>query len=63
MRSCCFLFLLLSFIFYTPNYSLADSNSASSSVIIDNETKIPYREKLKSFKENIDKYQDAIEEL
>ena len=63
MRSCCFLFLLLSFIFYTPNYSLADSNSASSSVIIDNETKIPYREKLKSFNENIDKYQDAIEEL
>jgi len=63
MRSCFFLFILLSFVFYTPNYSRADSSSVNSDVILDKDTQSTYQERLTSFKENIEKYQNAIEEL
>ena len=63
MRSCFFLFVSLLFIFSKPSYSLAEINSASSDVIIINDTAATDQEKLKSFKDSIEKYQDAIEEL
>jgi len=63
MRSYIFQVVLLSFIFYTPNYSRADSSSVNSDVLIDNDAQITYQEKQTSFKENLEKYEDAIEEL
>ncbi len=54
---------MFSFIFYTPNYSRADSSSVNSDVLIDNDAQITYQEKQTSFKENLEKYEDAIEEL
>jgi len=61
MRNCFFLLVLLSFILCTPRYSLADISSDRTGVIVD--TKINNQESLQSYKENIEKYQDAIEEL
>mgnify|MGYP000549828473 CR=1 FL=1 len=63
MRSYIFQVVLFSFIFYTPNYSRADSSSVNSDVLIDNDAQITYQEKQTSFKENLEKYEDAIEEL
>jgi len=63
MRSGLFLIFLLSFIFYTPSYSLAEMNSAHSAVAIEEKSTNTYQEDLRAFKADIEKFQQAIEEL